>query len=256
MMNCALPKCRAAWFLTHWAPSPQDHDALGLEQAAAHGLGVDACAKGLARLDGAYEGGGIGVADGPTLWVETRLGKHASELGFAGLCAAVFLFAFAPGDFMGNHGHAGAVEFDVEGLDGLERFGGRGLDPSQGESLAGLPAFHFGAGPLCHSLGLLARETYAGQLLHVPSHFPKRLLGPQASDLALDAGRMGRVFDAQFLVTRIAGLAATRTGVPTAVEDQPSQQGLDVLGTHARATHRLPARALKRPMASPLAHIA
>jgi len=63
------------------------------------------------------------------------LGEDTSEFGFAGFGGAVGLFALASDELFGAAGYAGAVVFDIEDRDGLERNGrleGRNSFPDVG----------------------------------------------------------------------------------------------------------------------------
>src|SRR5271156_131766 len=71
-------------------PVSDDDFGDGPLPTSAPGLGVDAETKLVGRFDGPHIGGGIRIADGPSLVIDGGLGVYRAELAFA--CAGALSF--------------------------------------------------------------------------------------------------------------------------------------------------------------------
>ena len=91
----------------------EDKD-LGKGESAPDGFGSELCAALAAVSHGADIAGGVRIAHGVAVFVGGGLGEDAAEFGLAGAGAAVGLFAFSAGEFLGAGGDAGAVVFKVK----------------------------------------------------------------------------------------------------------------------------------------------
>ena len=92
-----------------------EHDELAdVVGAAAAGFGVHQGGELLGGGEAAQVAGGVGVAHRPALLVEAGLGEQAGEFDLAGAGPAVGALAGPAGDRGRHHGHAGAVDGDVE----------------------------------------------------------------------------------------------------------------------------------------------
>src|SRR6266403_6288007 len=97
-----------------------ENDFLRPAQAPAAGFGSNAQTKGLGRLEAADISGGSKIAFGPAFLIAAGLGEDSAQFDFAGFGRAVGLLAFAPGQFVRHHRHAGAIDFRVQYREGLE----------------------------------------------------------------------------------------------------------------------------------------
>ena len=85
------------------------------EHAAGEGRGVGVGVSAGDAFDGGIAGDGIGVAHGQAVFVPGLGRPDDGELGFTGFGGAVGLLALAPLGLGVAHGHAGAVESEIEG---------------------------------------------------------------------------------------------------------------------------------------------
>ena len=117
----------------------KEDDDLCEREPAPDGFAAELFPAGAAVAHGADITGGVGIAHGVSIYVGGRLGEDAAEFGFAGAGGTVGLFAFAPGEFLGTGGHAGAVVFKVEDGNGFaggaRRKGGQGFGQVGGEAV-------------------------------------------------------------------------------------------------------------------------
>ena len=89
----------------------------------ANGAGSGSVSRvAMVSMGGGVVGGRARVAHGAALLVGGVGRPHHRELGLAGPGAAIGLLALTPLDFALAHGHAGAVETEVERR-GIARFG-------------------------------------------------------------------------------------------------------------------------------------
>lgn len=153
----------------------QKHSFHRPAQAAPQGFQAEAPAKFLGRLKTARVGGGIRIADGQSSFlIGLGLGEDAAQLGFARPGGSILLLAFATGQFLGHHWHAGGIDFYVQDRNGLW-IGGGPLFQRRG---------HFRADAIDQTMDLTARNGNPGQGQQVLAGrfvaFPGRRPRPQA----------------------------------------------------------------------------
>ena len=92
----------------------EDDELADVVGAAAAGFGVHQGGELVGGGEAAQVAGRVRVAHRPALVVDGGLGEQAGEFDLAGAGAPVAALAGAAGDGGGHHGHAGAVDGDVE----------------------------------------------------------------------------------------------------------------------------------------------
>ena len=117
----------------------KEDDDPGERESAPDGFGAELFSALATVAHGADVAGGVGIAQGVSILIGGGLGEDTAEFGLAGAGGTVGLFAFAPGEFLGTGGHAGAVVFKVEDRNGFGRGGrrksGQGLGQFRGEAV-------------------------------------------------------------------------------------------------------------------------
>jgi hypothetical protein len=138
----------------------------GAAPAPLPGFQIDALAKRFGRPYGAGVGGRIGIANSVAFLVPRGLGKHTTQLNFAGVCWRAVGFAFAPLGFFLCYRPASAVHLHIQNRNWL-CYDQRQIQLHSFANLTLLSGGNIGSDSLGRALDRLGRYLQPGQDFHL-----------------------------------------------------------------------------------------
>src|ERR1700691_6134239 len=195
-----------------FGPIAEGHFLLGSAPAAIPGLRIEAFAELLGGFDSSGVGGRIRITNSKAFLVAGGLGEDASQFDFPSMGGLTIDFARTALRVSAHHGHAGAIELDIEH--------GNGRTDRDGQiQLPGTIAFlllacgDVRANRFCGTLDRLGGDRPARQQLDL---LPTVLEGSVLTDRgqhASNAGRKFRILYVEFDICRTLSAMTVRTQV-------------------------------------------